>query len=98
MDKAHIIERLAALRPKLESRGVAHLAIFGSRGRGDHSPGSDLDLLIGVRPDCEFSLIDLIAVEQMIEDEIGIAAYGAMNRSVPPAFRRRIAGDLVEVF
>ena len=39
-----IIDRLRDHEADLRSRGVLHVALFGSRARGDNRPDSDVDL------------------------------------------------------
>ncbi len=51
----------------LRAEGVAKLAIFGSRSRGDDRADSDLDVLIEVDPDASFSLLDLSGVALIVE-------------------------------
>ena len=98
MQKHELIERLRQLRPDLSAEGVEHLAVFGSRARGDNQPASDIDILIDVDPHRMFSLIDLIGVQHIIEDTTGIPANALMRRSLDDRFRGRIEGDLIEVF
>lgn len=98
MDRAALTSRLAALRQQLARDGVTHLAMYGSRVRGDHHPDSDLDLLIDVEDGRKFSLLDLIGVQHTIADEIGIPVSATMRRSLTPKFREAIAADLVDVF
>jgi predicted nucleotidyltransferase len=98
MNRDQLIARLASLRPELEARGIAHLAIFGSRARGDERQASDLDMLIEVRPQARFSLLELIGVERFVSKATGIEAVGAMRRSIPGEFSNRIADDIIEVF
>lgn len=62
MQKGEIIARLRAHQADLNSRGVEHLAIFGSRARGDDREDSDLDLLLDVPTGRRFSLFDLAGV------------------------------------
>jgi predicted nucleotidyltransferase len=49
-----LVEKLMTIRPDLSAEGVTHVALFGSRARGDHSERSDLDLLLDVDPASRF--------------------------------------------
>lgn len=98
MNRDDLIERLSSLRPVLQSRGITHLAIYGSRSRGDQRPNSDLDMIVDVDPETRFSLLDLIGIEHLVTDATGIEARGVMRRSIPRKFQERVASDLIEVF
>ncbi|MGP0060389.1 MAG: nucleotidyltransferase family protein [Beijerinckiaceae bacterium] len=98
MDKAEIIKRLRSERDALEARGVEHLAIFGSRARGDHRPDSDLDVLLEVPWERKFSLIDLVGVERIIGKAVEAPVTALMRRSVRSDFMARIAPDVTDVF
>lgn len=98
MTKADLIARLHGARLPLDAEGVQHLAIFGSRARDDAGPDSDLDVLIDIRPDVRFSLLNLSGVALLIEEATGLGAQVVLRRSVPADFARRIADDLVPVF
>jgi predicted nucleotidyltransferase len=94
-------EIIAAIRKNAEAikaEGVAKLAIFGSRARGDNRPNSDIDVLIEVKPDASFSILNLIDVEHIIQDATGLQTQAAMRRSMPSRFAQRIADDILEVF
>lgn len=43
-DRQQILETLRAHRSELEAMGVRHLALFGSRARGDQMADSDIDI------------------------------------------------------
>jgi uncharacterized protein len=98
MQQADLVKSLAALRPQLEAEGVQHLALFGSRARGDHRPDSDIDLLVEVDDRAKFSLLDLIGVEHLVTDTIGIQANAVMRRSLKPRFKLSIEPDILEIF
>ena len=98
LNRDQILASLRGLEPALRQRGVTSLAIFGSRSRGDNRPDSDLDVLIEVKKDTKFSLLDLVNVERTIRDVTGLKTQVEMRRSLEPRFAERIADDIVEVF
>ena len=98
MQRNELLAKIRALRPQLEAEGVDHIALFGSRARGDDRPASDVDLLIEVDPARLFSLLDLIGVEHIVQRATGISANALMRRSLDRDFATAIADDIVEVF
>jgi len=98
MHRQQLIDTLKELRPELAAEGVSHLAMFGSRARGDARPDSDIDLLVEVRPDTKFSLLNLVGVELIVGDRLGIAANAMMRRSLEPEFSKLIDPDVIEIF
>jgi uncharacterized protein len=101
MKRQTIIEALKSHRPRLEARGVAHIALFVSSMRGDEHAGSDLDVLLDIAPGHEpVSLVQFAGVCRLIEEITGLEATAVERRMLTrrPEFARRIADDLVEVF
>lgn len=98
MSSREIVGKLKALRPLLEREGVRHLVLFGSQARGTAAPGSDVDIAIEVMPDSRFSLLDLVGVEHIVSDAVGIPANAFMHRSLDSAFRGEIDRDGIRVF
>ena len=98
ISRNEIIADLRRLERKFRDHGVTRLAIFGSRARGDNRPDSDLDVLVDVRPDIKFSLLDLIGIAHLIEDEMGVSANMFMRRSLEERFAKTIRDDIIEVF
>lgn len=98
MTQSEIIEAIRREEPALRAEGVASLAIFGSRARGDESETSDLDVLIETKPGVRFSLINLSGVGLLIEDAVGIPSQIVMKRSIPADSAERISTDLLQVF
>jgi uncharacterized protein len=98
MVESDLIARIAAEQASLRSEGVAHIAIFGSRARGDARSDSDLDVLIDLNDGVRFSLLNLSGVALLIEDATGVPTQVVMRRSAPADFLSRIADDLVSVF
>ena len=98
MKTAEVIAKLESLRAELETEGVEHLAIFGSRARGDNSQTSDLDLLVDAAPSSKFSILNLVGVEHIVADSAGLPANAFMRRSLDSSFRNSISSDVIEVF
>jgi predicted nucleotidyltransferase len=61
-----------AERAAVRARAVAHAALFGSHGRGDGRPGSDIDILIDIAPEAPIGLWEFVAVTQYVEDLFSI--------------------------
>lgn len=98
MKRSTLIARLRALRPQLAEKGVAHLSVFGSRARGDQHPESDLDILLDLDPTARLSLLELIGVEHLVADNVGLSAHAMLRRGLDRSFERSIERDLVKVF
>jgi len=98
MNREVLVNKLRSIRGQLSDEGVEHVAIFGSRARGDDRRDSDIDLLIEVAQEQDFSILNLVGVEQIVADELGIPANAFMRRSLEPNFRATIQADIIEVF
>jgi uncharacterized protein len=98
MQRELIVERLRLARARFEAEGVRHVAVFGSRSRGNFRPDSDLDLLLDVTPESRFSLLGLVGAEMIASEVTGLEANAFMRRSLEPAFAESIRNDVVEVF
>ncbi|NGO55126.1 nucleotidyltransferase family protein [Allomesorhizobium camelthorni] len=98
MQRDVLVQKLKTLRPDLSVEGVTHVALFGSRARGDYSEQSDLDLLLEVDLASRFSILNLVGVERIVEKATGIPANAFMRRSLDDSFRDSIKNDVVEIF
>ena len=98
MNRDAIIAKLETLRPSFAAEGVLHIAIFGSRARGDEKPTSDLDILLDVDPAHNFSILNLVGVEEIASDATGLTANAFMRRGLNGTFAHSIRNDVVEVF
>lgn len=97
MSREELKQRILARQPELRARGVSHMALFGSRARGDARQDSDIDLMIEV-DDPRFSLIDLVGIQQDLSEEIGLPVQVTMRRSLSARLAKTISSESIELF
>jgi uncharacterized protein len=90
--KDKVLAKLVALEEPLRKQGLISLALFGSVVRSTARPDSDIDVLIDVAPDAGFSLIDLVAVKDFLEDQLGRRVDVETRRRQSPISRRILRG------
>lgn len=70
---------------------VSRLEIFGSFGRGDAAPGSDMDLLVTFEPGAKIGL-EIVALQQALEKLFGrpvdLLTRESVERSPNKYFKR----------
>ena len=98
VSRDQLVAELRALRPTLESHGVTHMTLFGSRARQDNRPDSDIDLAIEIEEGRKFSLIDLVRVERLVGIHVGLLANLFIRRSLDGGFIAQIARDGIEIY
>ena len=72
--------------------GASNVRVFGSAGRGEVG-ARDLDLLVDMAEDR--NLLDLIALSQELEDELGIDVDVQTEAGLSPYLRDRILAEAV---
>lgn len=100
-ERDRLLRELHRLEPELHRRGVRRLCLFGSVARAEADAGSDIDLLaeLDCTPDAGFSLLDLIALQHFIGDELGRPAQIlTAKHKLPSRVRAAIEADAIEVF
>ena len=66
MDRQDIIARLREHQAALKQRGVSHVALFGSRARGDARPDSDTDIMIEFDPAARMGVYEYVDLKEYI--------------------------------
>lgn len=84
-------DHAAAIREIAARHGATDVRVFGSHARGEARLDSDLDLL--VRMEKGRTLLDLIAVQQDVEDLLGIEVDVVSERGLSPYLRDIILGE-----
>ena len=69
MDSRDALATLRQHESELRARGVAHAAVFGSVARGDHRPGSDLDIMIDVAPEARLTVYGYVGLKDYIKNK-----------------------------
>jgi uncharacterized protein len=99
MTRDRAIEVLRSLRRHLEARGIAHAGIFGSLGRGDTGPVSDIDVVVTPSEDRRLDLIDLGGVQTLLDEGFGGVSVDIVVEPVRrPELRDAIERDRVDAF
>lgn len=70
------------------------VGIFGSYARGENTSVSDLDVLVYLDYTKKVSLLDLIAVEQQISDDLGIQVDLVTAKSLHPLIRPQVEKEM----
>lgn len=96
--KGEVVAELAALEKPLRERGIASLALFGSVARSAARPDSDVDVLVDIAPNIRFSLVDLVAVKDFLEDRLGRRVDVVTKEGLEPAVRDRVLDEAQSVF
>ena len=98
MNRAEAMTRLKGCADAIKARGATSLYLFGSAARDETGPDSDLDLFVDYDPTKKFSLIDLVGIKLMLEDELGTKVDLTTRDSLHPMLRERIERSAVRVF
>ncbi len=89
MDSRDAVATLRRHESELRTRGVAHAAVFGSVARGDHRPGSDLDIMIDVAPEAALTVYGYVGLKEYIaglfDGPVDVVTRDALKPYVRPA-------------
>lgn len=96
--KERILTDLRALERPLRERGLTSLALFGSFARDEALPNSDIDVLVDIAPDVRFSLVDLVAVKDFLEDRLKRSVDVVTKNGLEPSIRERVLREAETVF
>jgi hypothetical protein len=89
MNRDDIISRLRANEATLRQKGVAHVALFGSRARGDQRPESDTDIMVEFDPLAQVTVFDYTALKgyitELFDGHVDVVNRDGLKSYVKPA-------------
>lgn len=77
------------------SHGADQIKLFGSVAQGISNANSDIDLLVSMRPG--YSLLDIIAIKQDLEDFLGRDIDIVTESAISPYIRASILKEAVSL-
>ncbi|HZS82417.1 MAG TPA: nucleotidyltransferase family protein [Stellaceae bacterium] len=98
MTKREAIDGLRRHADAIKALGVTSLYLFGSTLRGEARSTSDLDLFVEYDAVGKFSLIELVAVKQLLEARLGHPVDVTTRDSLHPVLREEIERTAERVF
>jgi len=89
VNRQDIIDRLRENEAALRQRGVAHIALFGSRARGDERHDSDTDIMIEIDPDAHIGVWGYAGLKEYIatlfDGSVDVVDREALKPYIAPA-------------
>jgi len=98
LDRADTISVLQRREDAIRQHGAVSMYLFGSTGRGEASPSSDIDLFIDHDPASRFSLFDLAGLKAFLEEELRTRVDLTTRDSLHPELRADIEGGAIRIF
>jgi uncharacterized protein len=99
MNRDEIKAKLLLDAHRFKEVGAVSVFMFGSRARGDNRVDSDLDLFIDYNEARKVpSYFDLLEMQLVIEDRLGIPVHLGTRASLDPHFRNIVEREAIQVF
>ena len=98
MDTATVVAKLREHEPELKAAGIVQLSLFGSVARGDACSESDVDLMAEFDRERQFSILDMVSLENRLTDILGVPVDLTPARAMKDRVRERADREAVLAF
>jgi len=98
MGRDKVIATLRAHEPELKAAGILRISLFGSTARDEPEAESDIDLLATLDAGREFSLLDVIGIENRLADLLGRPVDLVEEGTLRPRIRRSVSREILRAF
>lgn len=98
VNRADVIARLQAIEPQLRALLATALYIYGSAARDELSSDSDVDVFIDYDPASEFSFVQLVRLETLVQNALGRPVDFGTRAGLHSALRPSIERSSIQVF
>jgi uncharacterized protein len=89
---------LQKILPDLQQHySVRSLGVFGSYVRGEHTPDSDLDILVEFAPNAQFGLLRFCELENYLSDHLEVRVDLVEKSALKPVIGQRILREILPV-
>jgi predicted nucleotidyltransferase len=95
MDRATVLANLRRYEPELKAAEIVRLSLFGSVARGEASLESDVDLMAEFDPAKQFSLLDMVHLENRLGDILGVRVDLTSVKAMKEHVRERAVQEAV---
>jgi predicted nucleotidyltransferase len=92
-----LIERIRKLDAPIRAQGATGLYLYGSRGRGDFRPDSDVDIFVDYDAASDFSIVELVRIKRILESALGHDVHVTTRRGLSGHFRQQVEREAVRV-
>ena len=97
-ERERVLRVLHEQAPRLRTRGITALSLFGSMARGEAGPKSEFDLLIETDPANRPGFIELFDLREELSKLLGRPVQFAFGSAMRPWLREWVEEDRIGVF
>lgn len=97
MGREEIITRIRKHADAIRAEGATALYLFGSGARDEAGAESDIDVFIECDATRRVSLLDIIGIKHIIEDDLGLPVDITTRQGLHPRLRDSILAEAVRV-